>query len=388
MTLHEHAVRLEVTPLSATIGAEIRGVDLRDIDDATVAQIREIWLDRKVVFFPGQHLTAEEHLAFALRFGEPTEGHPVIRGTKENPEIFRIDYTLARKLVTKPGSEPPPQRGIDWHTDVTYMRRPPMGSILRAVTIPESGGDTMFSDQHAAYESLSPTMKEFLGTLTAMHESVKGLVQQRERERARAVAEPKPASMMETAPAQEAANLAAREPATPAQAPEPPRRSPAFIRDIPFESTEDLVAAARRAAQAAAARAAQRDATLRQPSAAVQEMSRPAAEPGRHKMSLLMVVAAVLLMISAALLFTRLKSKPDLEAPPPAAEHSIPAPAAEAPLPEPPYQPEVTPSPEREPAPPADAMPTAPGAPTPAPSGMGTPPVRLGGTLPPGVSVW
>ena len=232
------------------------------------------------------------------------------------------------------------------------------------------------------------TDDRLVDTLTAMHESVKGLVQQRERERARAVAEPKPASMMETAPAQEAANLAAREPATPAQAPEPPRRSPAFIRDIPFESTEDLVAAARRAAQAAAARAAQRDATLRQPSAAVQEMSRPAAEPGRHKMSLLMVVAAVLLMISAALLFTRLKSKPDLEAPPPAAEHSIPAPAAEAPLPEPPYQPEVTPSPEREPAPPADAMPTAPGAPTPAPSGMGTPPVRLGGTLPPGVSVW
>ncbi len=170
MTLHDHAVRLDVTPLSATIGAEIRGVDLRDIDDATVAQIREIWLDRKVVFFPGQHLTAEEHLAFALRFGEPTEGHPVIRGTKENPEIFRIDYTLARKLVTKPGSEPPPQRGIDWHTDVTYMRRPPMGSILRAVTIPESGGDTMFSDQHAAYESLSPTMQQFLGTLTAMHD--------------------------------------------------------------------------------------------------------------------------------------------------------------------------------------------------------------------------
>jgi len=170
MTLHDQAVRLEVTPLSPTIGAEIRGVDLRSLDAATVTAIREVWVDRKVVFFPGQHLDADEHLAFARQFGEPTEGHPVIPGMKDNPEVFEIDYTLARKFATRPGKEPPPQRGIDWHTDVTYMPEPPMGSILRAVTIPESGGDTMFSDQQAAYEALSPTMKRFLGTLTAVHD--------------------------------------------------------------------------------------------------------------------------------------------------------------------------------------------------------------------------
>ena len=89
---------------------------------------------------------------------------------RENPEIFEIDYTMARKFRTPPGKEPPPQTGIDWHTDVTYMREPPMASILRAVTIPASGGDTMFSDQQAAYEGLSPTMQRFLSTLTAMHD--------------------------------------------------------------------------------------------------------------------------------------------------------------------------------------------------------------------------
>lgn len=125
-------------------------------------------------------------------------------------------------------------------------------------------------------------------------------------------------------------------------------------------------------------------------------------------MSLLMVVAALLLMISAALLFTRLKSKPDLDAPPPAAEQSIPAPAAEAPLlPEPPYQPDVTPNPDPDFAPAQpDAPPRPPHAITPGPIGMGNPPpVRLGedtvdaeimpaslgssgrATFPPGVSV-
>jgi taurine dioxygenase len=170
MTIDDVAVQLDVTPLSPTIGAEIRGVDLRHLDDATVAAIRQVWLERKVVFFPGQHLDGEEHIAFALRFGETTEGHPVIPGMKDHPEIFEIDYTLARKLQTRPGKEPPPQRGIDWHTDVTYMERPPMGSILRAITIPPAGGDTMFSDQQAAYENLSPTMQQFLSTLTAMHD--------------------------------------------------------------------------------------------------------------------------------------------------------------------------------------------------------------------------
>ena len=108
---------------------------------------------------------------------------------------------------------------------------------------------------------------------------------------------------------------------------------------------------------------------------------RVTAEPGQHKMSLLMVVAALLLMISAALLFTRLKSKPDFDVPPPAAEQSIPAPAAEAPpLPDPPYQPDVTPNPDADFAPATpDAAPRPPHAITPGPIGMGNPPpVRLG----------
>ena len=137
-------------PLSGTIGAVIEGVDLREVTDAEVAAIRRIWLERKVVFFPSQHLDPDSHLAFAARFGDLTEGHPVIPGIEGNPKIFQIDYSDDREVYASYG-DAAKTAGLDWHTDVTFVRRPPMGSILSAVTIPPSGGDTMFSDQAAAF---------------------------------------------------------------------------------------------------------------------------------------------------------------------------------------------------------------------------------------------
>ena len=266
--------------------------------------------------------------------------------------------------------------------------------------------DALHRDIVAMNERSLATDDRLVDTLAAMHDSVKGLVQQRERDRARIAAEPQPSPIRETVSEPGLASVIQPEPPAPApQAPDPPRRGTTFIRDVPFDSTEDLVAAARRAAQAAAARAAQRDAARRQPAAA-EVTRRVTAEPGQHKMSLLMVVAALLLMISAALLFTRLKSKPDFDVPPPAAEQSIPAPAAEAPpLPDLPYQPDVTPNPDADFAPATpDSAPRPPHAIAPGPIGMGNPPpVRLGeddvdaeimpaslssGTVfPPGVSV-
>jgi len=129
-----------------------------------------VWLARKVVFFPGQHLDPEEHLAFAARFGEPTEGHPVIPGIEGRPEVFEIDYSAAAELYSSYGDVATYDRGISWHTDVTFVKRPPLGSILRAVAIPESGGDTMFSDQQAAFAALSPSLQAYLRTLTAVHD--------------------------------------------------------------------------------------------------------------------------------------------------------------------------------------------------------------------------
>jgi alpha-ketoglutarate-dependent taurine dioxygenase len=170
MTITETAVDLDVRPLSGTIGAEIHGLDVRHLDDGTTAAVRQVWLDRKVVFFPGQHLDPDEHLAFARRFGEPTEGHPVIPGIDGKPQVFEIDYSAASKLYASYGDVSTRERGLTWHTDVTFVERPPLGSILRAVVVPPSGGDTLFSDQQAAFAALSPSLQEYLRTLTAVHD--------------------------------------------------------------------------------------------------------------------------------------------------------------------------------------------------------------------------
>lgn len=161
---------LDVRPLSGTIGAEIRGIDVRALDDQAVAAIRRVWLDRRVVFFPGQHLDPEEHLAFAARFGQPTEGHPVIPGIAGRPEVFEIDYTQSRELYATYGDVSTYERGVSWHTDVTFVARPPLGSILNAVVVPPNGGDTLWSDQVAAFNGLSAPLQAFLSGLHAVHD--------------------------------------------------------------------------------------------------------------------------------------------------------------------------------------------------------------------------
>jgi taurine dioxygenase len=170
------ATKLEVRRLSGVIGAEIHGLDLHQpLDEATVAAVRAELLRNRVIFFPGAHLTPAEHVAFASNFGELTPGHPVIPGLDEQPEVFEIDYTVTRNLQESYGkvvdtNSRTKANGLDWHTDVTWVERPPMGSILNAVDIPEAGGDTMWSNQAAAFDALSDAMKSFLRGLTALHD--------------------------------------------------------------------------------------------------------------------------------------------------------------------------------------------------------------------------
>ncbi|HEX3334678.1 MAG TPA: TauD/TfdA family dioxygenase [Acidimicrobiales bacterium] len=170
MTTTLARTELEVTPLSGSIGAVVRGVDLRDADDETIAEIRRIWLDRKVVFFPAQHLDEAQHQAFAARFGDLTEGHPVVPSVEGFPNLFEIDYSKSRELYDSYGDVVSRTQGIHWHTDVTFVRRPPAGSILRAIVIPAAGGDTYFSNQQAAFEALSPSLQAYLSTLHAEHD--------------------------------------------------------------------------------------------------------------------------------------------------------------------------------------------------------------------------
>ena len=180
------------------------------------------------------------------------------------------------------------------------------------------------------------TDDRLVDTLAAMHESVKGLVQQKARQSqdgGRAATPPIRETIPEPAPASVIQPGAASKPA---QARSRRGGERLHSRCSIRLSLGDLVAAARRAAQAAAARAAHRDAAPATGGRRRDETHR--AEPGQHKMSLLMVVAALLLVISAALLFTRLKSKPDLDAPPPARPSPAPATRRRSHLP---YQPDA-----------------------------------------------
>ncbi|WP_055547041.1 TauD/TfdA family dioxygenase [Streptomyces sp. NBRC 110028] len=145
-----------VRPVSGALGAEIFGMDLTDIDDADFERIRELLLRYLVIFFPDQsHLTPEAHIALGKRFGE-VEVHPFLPKVEGHPELALIESDKGGKAD-------------EWHIDVTFSPNPPVASILHLVTCPESGGDTMWSNQYLAYETLSEPYREMLDGLTAVH---------------------------------------------------------------------------------------------------------------------------------------------------------------------------------------------------------------------------
>jgi taurine dioxygenase len=150
---------LDVEPLTATIGAEVRGVDLaRDLDDDTIGTIRSALLEWKVLFFRDQHgLDRETHIAFGGRFGQ-LEIHPVTPKDQEHREIFVIP---AGGKAKAPGN---------WHCDVTWRPAPSMGSILRAVELPPLGGDTLWADMAKAYDLLDEPTKGLIDGRTATHD--------------------------------------------------------------------------------------------------------------------------------------------------------------------------------------------------------------------------
>jgi taurine dioxygenase len=150
---------IEVEPMAGACGAELSGVDLaRPLDDGTVAEIRRAFLDHLVVVFRDQTLTPEGHVALARRFGTP-ERHPMVRALDGHPEII---------AVTKLEHETANFGGI-WHYDLTFQAKPAIGSLLYALEVPPYGGDTLFSNQYLAYETLSDGLKATLEGLDTVH---------------------------------------------------------------------------------------------------------------------------------------------------------------------------------------------------------------------------
>lgn len=150
---------LTIRPMTPAIGAEILDIDLADGGVAeSIPAIRAALLKYGVIFFRDQDLTQEEHISFALHFGD-LEVHPATPKDQRNPEVLRIAHG-------------PESRGQEnnWHSDVTWRECPSLGSILLAREVPEVGGDTLFANMHLAYERLSEQMQRMCEGLTAVHD--------------------------------------------------------------------------------------------------------------------------------------------------------------------------------------------------------------------------
>ncbi|WP_261554901.1 TauD/TfdA dioxygenase family protein [Frankia tisae] len=157
---------VDIRPLTPAIGAEIRGVDLHGpLSPDQVDTIRQAMYRHHVVFFPDAVVDATEQVAFARHFGEPTEAHCVYPPLDdEHPEVFSGAAAYARY---KPSRDVRPTR---WHTDLSYLERPPAVTVLNLVTLPPLGGDTFFASAAAAYDALSAPLRRFVDDLVAIHD--------------------------------------------------------------------------------------------------------------------------------------------------------------------------------------------------------------------------
>ncbi len=147
----------EVRRLSGALGAEVRGISLGQVRAAEAEMIQSLLMAHQVLFFPDQHVTPDQHIAFGRHFG-PIAGHPHLSNLPGYPEIF--DLAASRGGVAD-----------EWHSDITFQQHPSVLAILNMVQCPKVGGDTMWANMYAAYDGLSAPLQELCNGLTALHDA-------------------------------------------------------------------------------------------------------------------------------------------------------------------------------------------------------------------------
>lgn len=154
-----HVSDLEVTRLSGSLGAEVRGIALANAGPADADTLSSMLLEHLVLFFPEQHLTPDEHCAFGRLFGE-LEAHPNLSMDAERPEFFELRATGGAGAIAD-----------EWHSDLTCQAQPSVLAILHMKKCPDYGGDTLWANMYKAYDSLSQPMKDLCEGLTALHDA-------------------------------------------------------------------------------------------------------------------------------------------------------------------------------------------------------------------------
>src|SRR5713226_4454943 len=150
---------IEVRPLAGAMGAEIGGVDLkREQGNQVWSEIHRAFLEHLVIVFRDQDLSLDDLMAVGRRFGEPSD-YPFVKGFDSHPQIFEI--------VKEPHEAK--NFGNLWHSDTTYLPRPPLATLLYARETPSHGGDTLFANQYLAYEALSEGMRALLERVSGVN---------------------------------------------------------------------------------------------------------------------------------------------------------------------------------------------------------------------------
>ena len=159
-------MNMSINPLGGALAAEVIGIDLAaEPSDALAETLRRAFLDHSVLVFRDQTLTPDQLLAFSRLFGDPVQH--LLEGFRhpDNPNIFVVSNV--REDGKPKGAI---YAGQYWHSDLSYTAEPARASMLLALEIPSSGGDTMFANMSLAYESLSPPVQALLQDLRAIHD--------------------------------------------------------------------------------------------------------------------------------------------------------------------------------------------------------------------------
>ncbi|NKB47792.1 MAG: hypothetical protein GKS02_00360 [Alphaproteobacteria bacterium] len=152
--------QIEFKRIGASLGAEVSGIDLAEpLDEATFDALVQAHGEHEVLIFRDQDITTEQQKAFGRRFGKLTV-HPFAPSDGDAPELIVFDNN----------ADNPPWGTDIWHSDETFRAEPPMGTMLRALIVPDVGGDTMFTSMSAAFEGLSDRLQNFISGLEAVHD--------------------------------------------------------------------------------------------------------------------------------------------------------------------------------------------------------------------------
>jgi alpha-ketoglutarate-dependent taurine dioxygenase len=168
------STKIEVAPLTPIAGARLSGFDIADVADATIAAVRSALLTHKVIFIRDQDPDSTRFLRFAERFGAVTRHHPVGVSTAD-----KLAADASAKAKDAVWTRDNTYRSDHWHTDATFIDRPPAISILQCLVSPRCGGDTLFANTVAAYRRMPPALQTLADGLRAIHAISPQAVRQR-----------------------------------------------------------------------------------------------------------------------------------------------------------------------------------------------------------------